>query len=321
MVVRFTRVLAIVTAIGMFLVLIMGATVTNTGSEHGCGKSWPLCHGQFIPKMAVSTAIEFSHRAVVGVESVLIIALAVIAFALYRTRREIQLLAPLMVLFLFLQAGLGAWAVMQPQNSAALALHFGVSLVAFASVLLTAIFLFEVDGWDRLRARPLPASFRVYVWGLTVYAYAVVYLGAYVRHTDSDEACSGWPRCNGAIIPAFHDKVGANFTHRVAAGVLTLAIVLLVLWAARYRASRPDIYRASHIAFGMVLLQALSGAIVAWTRVDLFSALAHAGLVGLLFGSLAYLCVHVLRSSAVPATQPRNLQQQLAPAESVGAGS
>ena len=28
--------------------LLMGATVTNTGSSEGCGKSWPLCHGEFI---------------------------------------------------------------------------------------------------------------------------------------------------------------------------------------------------------------------------------------------------------------------------------
>ncbi|HEX6506465.1 MAG TPA: COX15/CtaA family protein, partial [Chloroflexota bacterium] len=172
--------LALAASVGMFAVLVMGADVTNTGSEQGCGRSWPLCHGKLIPQMAVHTAIEFTHRAMVGVESVLIIALAVGAMYLYRSRLEIRILAPGMVLFLFLQAGLGAWAVMYPQLPAALALHFGVSLVAFASVVLTTALLFELGGADALRDRPTPAHYRAAVFGITGYSYIVVYLGAYV---------------------------------------------------------------------------------------------------------------------------------------------
>src|SRR5437763_6710705 len=111
---RNARVLGVLATVGMFLVLIMGSTVTSTGSEHGCGRSWPLCHGQLIPQMAVSTAIEFSHRAIVGVETMLILAFAAVTLYAYR-RRDVQFLAGLMVAFLFLQAGLGAWAVMYPQ--------------------------------------------------------------------------------------------------------------------------------------------------------------------------------------------------------------
>jgi cytochrome c oxidase assembly protein subunit 15 len=40
---------AVAATVGMFIVLIMGTTVTNTGSSEGCGRSWPLCHGKFIP--------------------------------------------------------------------------------------------------------------------------------------------------------------------------------------------------------------------------------------------------------------------------------
>src|SRR5256885_13689798 len=98
----------------MLLVLVMGATVTDTGSAQGCGRSWPLCRGQFIPEFAVSTFIEFSHRAVTGVEGVLIVLLAAAALALYGRERPIQVLAPLMVGSLLLQAGVGAAAVLWP---------------------------------------------------------------------------------------------------------------------------------------------------------------------------------------------------------------
>src|SRR5205809_7530419 len=99
------RGLAAVAALGMFVVLVMGAAVTNTGSAEGCGRSWPLCNGQFIPEFTVATAIEYSHRAVTGLESILVLALSAAMLALWRNQREVQVLAPLMLGTLLLQAG------------------------------------------------------------------------------------------------------------------------------------------------------------------------------------------------------------------------
>src|SRR5436305_10980975 len=110
------RWLAWTAAAGMFLVLVMGVTVTTTGSAEGCGRSWPLCHGRFVPDFAVATAIEFSHRAVTGVESVLVIALTVAVLLRHGGHRPVRVLAPLMLGFLLLQAGMGAWAVLYPQQ-------------------------------------------------------------------------------------------------------------------------------------------------------------------------------------------------------------
>jgi cytochrome c oxidase assembly protein subunit 15 len=311
------RWLAAAATIGMFIVLIMGATVTNTGSQAGCGKSWPLCHGKFIPGFAVSTMIEFSHRFVTSIESVLIIALAVVALAGWRHRVEVKIFVPLMVFTLFLQAGLGAWAVMRPQNAAALASHFGVSLTAFASVFLTAAFLYEHGGAERLRNRALPSGFRYYAFGLLAYIYALVYLGAYVRHSNASMACVDWPLCNGQVFPGFGGSVGIAFAHRLAALVGMLLIAGLFAWSVRLRASRPDLYRASALALVLVLLQAFSGAIVVWTRLDIFSTLSHAGIVTLLFGALSYICYH-----ALPLPKPRTAEQaRSAPAGAVSLGS
>lgn len=277
----------------MWVVLIMGATVTNTGSQTGCGPSWPLCRGQFVPQFAVSTFIEFSHRTVVGIETVLILAFAVAAWTLYRSRSDIRFLVPTMVGFLFLQAGLGAWAVMAPQEPAVLALHFGVSLIAFASVALTAAVVFQIDGRFSMGGRPAPPLFSVYIWALALFTYVEVYLGAYVRHSNADVACKGWPLCNDRLIPTIHGLVGPAFAHRLAAGTLTLGLIALVAWAARIRNVRPDLFAGSLLALAFVILQALSGALVVATNLDLFSALAHAGLVALLFASLCYLVMRV----------------------------
>src|SRR5215472_11222643 len=71
------RRLAVVTSIGIIFTYATGTLVTDSGSGHGCGQSWPLCQGVFIPQFAISTAIEFTHRVVVGLISVLVIALAI----------------------------------------------------------------------------------------------------------------------------------------------------------------------------------------------------------------------------------------------------
>ena len=307
--------LALVTAAGMFVVLIMGALVTNTGSAQGCGQSWPLCHGQFIPQFAVSTFIEFSHRAVTGVETLLVLGTTAGALWFWRSRREIQLLAPLMVLFLLAQAALGALAVLYPETPEVLALHFGVSLISFVSIVLTAIFIAEENGADRLRDRPLPAGLRRLIVGLTVYSYVVVYIGAYVRHAQVSLACGDWPLCGGSLYPGFAGGVGIVFTHRIAALVLTIGTVWLFFWARSLRAARPDIYRGSVAALTFVLLQGLDGAFVVYSRLDLFSTLSHSGFVALYFGALCYLCLHTLarQRSVRSIVRPRAVAEPATP--------
>src|SRR3954454_19197638 len=102
---RAARWLAVVTTVGMFLVLVMGAAVTNTGSAEGCGRSWPLCKGQFVPEFTISTAIEYSHRAVTGIEGVLVACLAGVMLTMFQRDREVVLLAVLMLASLLVQAG------------------------------------------------------------------------------------------------------------------------------------------------------------------------------------------------------------------------
>ncbi len=132
------RRLAVVAAAGMLLVLLMGATVTTTESGEGCGRSWPLCHGEFIPAYTLDTAIEYSHRFVTGIEGIIIAVVAVGALVLRWRDRALRVLVALMVGSLLLQAGMGAAAVMWPQQPAVMASHFGISLVCFAATVLVA---------------------------------------------------------------------------------------------------------------------------------------------------------------------------------------
>jgi cytochrome c oxidase assembly protein subunit 15 len=282
------RWLAVLACAGMLLVLVMGAAVTNTGSAEGCGRSWPLCNGQLVPEFTVATAIEYSHRAVTGLESLLVVALAAAMLAAWRRSREVVLLAGLMLGTLLLQAGLGAGAVLWPQSAAMLATHFGVSLIAFASTFLSAAVVFERTSRSHPSKGRKPGASRALTLGITVYVLCVVYLGAYVRHADLSLACVDWPLCNGRVVPPLDSVTGVVFAHRLAAlGALVLAGLL----------AYKDRSKAALCVLALAILQALSGALIVWTRLDLFSALLHAALMGLLFATLTY----VVRRSLIGA--------------------
>jgi heme a synthase len=308
------RWLAAVTCGGMLLVLVMGAAVTNTGSAEGCGRSWPLCNGQFVPEFTVATAIEYSHRAVTGVETLLVLGLSAAMLLLWRREREVVVLVVLMLGTLFLQAGLGAGAVLFPQSPLMLATHFGVSLVAFASTFLSAAVVWERTGSPR-QPIAVPRKLRNAVLLITLYLLGVVYLGAYIRHAGVSLACTDWPLCNGQLIPPLDGPTGIVFAHRLAA----LGAVGLLCWLA-VSARRAQIgATAATWAAGLGVLQALSGALVVWTLLGLFSTLLHAALIGMLFAMLAYVLRLALagadRNNCVPNVRrlsenaARNLRQ------------
>lgn len=297
--------LAVLATLGMFLVLIMGSTVTDTGSGEGCGRSWPLCHGEFIPEYAVETAVEYSHRAVTGVEGILIVAVGIGSLMLHRGRREVKVLVALMVGSLLLQAGMGASAVMNPQDSTILALHFGISLVCFASTALVLRLLYEPRNVASARVVRVPLGYRWLAWGTLLFAIGVAYIGAYMRHSGNELACTTWPGCNGAVIPDLSGPEGVAFAHRLAAMISGFMVAALTLWSARFGPEGRSLHLVNLAALGLVVLQALSGAAVVLDRLSLWSTLTHAGLMALLFTCLADGCYRLIpHTHSVPDHHP-----------------
>jgi heme a synthase len=285
---RAAKWLAVAATIGMFIVLLMGATVTNTGSSEGCGKSWPLCHGEFIPEYAFETMVEYSHRLVTGVEGLIILGLSVTAFPLRRRYPELKALIPLMLFTLVLQSGMGAWAVKYPQTPPVMASHFGISLVCFASVFLVMRVLWETTPIVPAATRAVPSGYRTLAWVTLLWAVVVAYIGAYMRHSGAELACHTWPLCNGSLLPDLSSPgVAVAWGHRLAAVIALALVAWREFWSRRFKAERPDLYRTDLWALLFVIAQAASGAFVIFSWLSLASTLSHAALMALLFAALA----------------------------------
>jgi cytochrome c oxidase assembly protein subunit 15 len=157
------------------------------------------------------------------------------------------------------------------------------------------LFIFELGHWDKLRDRRIPTGFRWLVWGITIYTYVVIYLGAYVLHTNSALACTTWPLCSpGRLLPPNVEPVVVNMTHRIAALVLTLAVVGLFVWARRLRKPRPDLYLASVGALILIFAQALEGAAVVFSRANVWAEVMHSAFIALFFSLMVYMCLKSL---------------------------
>lgn len=292
--------LGLLTALGMFIVLIAGDTVTDTGSEHGCGASWPLCHGQFIPQFAVSTAVEFTHRALVGIESVLVVLLVAGLLLLYRRHVSAWVISALLLGTLFLQAGLGAWAVLAPVSAWILATHFGVSLLCFAGAMLAA----AAARWPQrmFQAQATPRAVVLAIWGGAIYLYLMVYSGAYVAHAGAALACgTDWPLCTPLGPPQL---VAVNLIHRTGAVITTLLAVGLVLFLRRRTPERRDLTGGAWWFLATVVAQALAGGVLVLSRQDLFGQLLHAGVTAFPFGALAFLCFRVSQRPRPAESEP-----------------
>lgn len=290
--------LAVTTAAIMFLVVQMGALVTNTGSEDGCGQSWPLCKGTFMPEWDYPALIEFSHRAVSALAGLLSL---ILAYAVLRTRtpsRAVRGMALAGFLLVCLQGALGAAAVVWPQPDTVMALHFGISLLCFSTVLLTAAMLQqEGRAAGSLSAAPFPGPMRRWIWTAAGFTYVVLYLGAYVRHVGASMACRGWPLCNGALVPPLYGPVGANFAHRVGAALAVVMVVRLAVMARQYQ--MPTVLRrTADLALALILAQVASGALFPLGYLNVATQMLHSILITAFWGALSLLWLEAVRPSS-----------------------
>ena len=212
--------LAWIAATCTYLLIVLGAVVRITGSGLGCGDHWPLCNGHLFPSLNdIPTVIEWSHRLVAALVSILVVTLAGYAWRL-RGRgtgdggrvRAAYVAAALLVV----QVLLGAVTVKTSLTPVMVILH-----LATAMLLLAALIVAARPG----RRSPLPLAL----------TFITVLFGALTANLGAMASCGGFPLCNGQLIPHAGPLAAIHWTHRVLAYTL---VGYLVWWAVRSRERR-----------------------------------------------------------------------------------
>lgn len=290
--------LAVATTIAMIFILLGGALVTKTGSGMGCGRSWPLCNGKFLPsEITPELIIELAHRLVSGVGGIMVLVLSIWSWKAIGHIRETKFLSLLSFFFLLLQGLIGAAAVKWGQSSFVLALHFGISLVSFAAVFLLTLLIFEID--KKFNAEKLYIDKRMgfHIIGVSIYSYLVIYTGALVRHMKASLVCRDWPLClNDAPSLPTNIYEWVQMGHRAAAALIFIWIAYIFYLAVRHYKDQKVLYWGWMISFILVSLQVIAGAFIIFSRLNLYIALLHAFFITCLFGVLSYFLLLYSRS-------------------------
>jgi len=238
--------LARTAAAATYLLIVLGAVVRITGSGMGCGDHWPLCHGHLFPPLNdIGTVIEWSHRLVAALVSVLVVGLAAyarwgsgipgLAPGVSRVPR-----APVVALgLLVLQIALGAITVKLELPPWTVILHLGTAMVLLATLLVAAR-----DSVGAQHAAPLHLP----LLGL---AFVTVLFGALTANLGAAAACTGFPLCNGEIWPSAGGLASIHWVHRL----LAYALFAYVVWWA-FRSRR----RGAWGVVAVVFLQVVVGA-------------------------------------------------------------
>ncbi|SFD83178.1 cytochrome c oxidase assembly protein subunit 15 [Lentibacillus persicus] len=299
--IRILKWLSVVASLGMVFVLIGGALVTKTGSGLGCGESWPLCEGQFLPKnITPELVIELSHRLVSATMGVVVLALSILSWIVFGHVREVKFLSFMSSFFLILQALIGAAAVMWNQSDIVMATHFGISLISFAAVFLLMLIIFEIDKKFDAPSLIIHKKHRVEIYAITIYTMAVVYTGALVRHVEANLVCGGWPFCNNNAPLAFSNysvEQWIQMGHRLAAALLFVWTIILAIRLVRHYRDHHIMYWGWIVTASLIALQVFFGAMIIFTMLNLGIALMHALIISLYFAMLTYFVLLSSRSA------------------------
>ncbi|NOZ28907.1 MAG: hypothetical protein GXP39_12765 [Chloroflexi bacterium] len=131
---RKVRILALAATLSAVLTAVMGSYVRGMGAGLAC-PDWPLCHGKIIPPLEGAILLEWTHRLIALVVILLVSSILILTWR-YRVRERFWAL--LAFLLLLGQAILGGLTVLMRLHPVVVALHQGMALVFFGSLVVIA---------------------------------------------------------------------------------------------------------------------------------------------------------------------------------------
>jgi cytochrome c oxidase assembly protein subunit 15 len=239
-------------------VILWGTAVRATGSGNGCGDHWPLCNGSvFEHHPTISTIIEYTHRATSLIDLLAIVGLVAWTFRGTAKRHLARVTAVASLIFIFLEAMLGAGLVLfgmtANNQSVARALYLGLhltnTLLMLGAIALTAHFLSRKRGF-------MPGSIALRGIGLSIAGIiSILAMGI----TGSLAALADTLHPATSLRAAFLQDFSANsnwmlrlrWLHPAAAILAGVFVVALIVAGARKAENR----RISALLAGLLLLQ------------------------------------------------------------------
>ena len=271
-------------------VILWGALVRVTGSGAGCGNHWPDCNGTFTPSANLATLIEYTHRAMTGIDSFLVVLLVVWAFRAYPRGHRVRLGATLSATFLVTEALVGAALVkfdLVAGNTSPARLYWQSAHLINTLTLLAVLALTAWWGSGRpalgIGGRPgILAAIGLAITMLLGVSGAIAALGDTL-----------YPSRSLAAGLAQDFSASANLFIRLRLwhpAVAIAAVAWLTFYAVSSARRRPELRRAGLILIGLAGLQMAAGITNLLLLAPAWMQILHLFLADLVWISLVLLC-------------------------------
>ncbi len=265
--------LLLITCLATYALVVVGGIVRTTESGDAC-PDWPTCHGSIVPPLSGHVLVEFSHRFLASIVSVLVLA---IAFGAWRWQRRAPVVfwgAMAAVGLIAAQVVLGGITVLSDLKSSMVMAHLATASALLATLLIVMIVALDLQPASSSSS----ASFRNLVIVAALATLTLMLTGSYVSGSGAGLAFRDWPLFDGRLMPHGGRLAVIQATHRFT----VLAVFLLIghvtgkAWRTQ-RANRPLLIGTT-LAFGLYIAQAFVGAANIWTLLQPAASAAHLAL-------------------------------------------
>lgn len=299
--------IVLVSVILTLCVVVFGAYVRLTDAGLGC-PDWPGCYGtltvpesieaitkaqQIYPDSPVESTkawIEMIHRYLAGALGILIL---IIGYTSYKKRKEIAVPVALpifLVLLLLMQAALGMWTVTMLLQPTIVTLHLlgGMSILGILTFIAHR-HLGSVNNNISINAGLLFA-----IRFSLVLLFLQIMLGGWTSTNYAALACTDYPTCHGAMVPAMDFKNAFSifrelgltiegeslslealhaiqWVHRVGAIILSIYLVIMAISLSAY----PGIRFYKNLLLVVLAIQFIIGIANLLLHLPLALATAH----------------------------------------------
>lgn len=250
----------------LFVSIVLGGSVSATGSGGAC-PDWPTCFGAWTPPVGQAASLAYAHRASSALAAVLLFATAWMSHRVRHTQPMVAGALWVAVLLMGLQVLMGAVVAKiatQGQSSWISAAHLGLSLLILAAAMYAVAFHTAYIHRERPSVEKLTSalSFRSPFSRLSLWSLGLVFLllvsGAIVANAQVASVCSGWPLCNGSLIPSQPGDL-LHLIHRGVVGMAALFIGRLLIQAWRTQRSQVGVLVVTTAAAVLFFAQAMLG--------------------------------------------------------------
>ena len=132
---KVARALVLLSVVSIFSLIVVGAYVAAADFGGDCGyavpSDWPLCQGNLLPPPQLGPIVEYMHRVLAAVSSLILVLAAVAVLRAKDFDRSARRLVLLSLALIFVQVIVGGVVIAQQLQAGLVAVHQGLAVLIF----------------------------------------------------------------------------------------------------------------------------------------------------------------------------------------------